>query len=167
MDKHTDHLEYRDNHNRFNKLYRYIIYYVYHGLPFGRNSPAIDAAPTAGAPDHDIAGNTRPYDVTGVGADGSGNLIDIGAYEETPPHIVSITPMDGSPTSAASVRYLLVFSEPMSGLSAGEFNVLHSGDTADASVTDISGYGYEWIITVSTGTGKGRCNWRRISIPPW
>jgi len=46
-------------------------------------SPCIDTAGTTGPPT-DIEGNPRPYDVPGIGRDGTGDEFDMGAYEYIP-----------------------------------------------------------------------------------
>lgn len=48
-------------------------------------SPAVDVGTSVNAPTNDLDGNPRPYDVLGMGSDGSGTEYDIGCYEVIPP----------------------------------------------------------------------------------
>ncbi len=57
-------------------------------------------------------------------------------------------------TNAASVSFLVTFSEPVSGVDTSDFSLTTSGVTG-ASITSISGSGSTRNVSVSTGSGDG------------
>ncbi|MBK8900650.1 MAG: hypothetical protein IPM53_05690 [Anaerolineaceae bacterium] len=75
--------------------------------------------------------------------------------DTTPPTVVSVTRLDPSPTNAASVRFLVTFSEAVSGQDVSNFHVEASGMTG-ASITQMSNCpGATCTITVGVGSGSG------------
>ncbi|GIV69775.1 CSLREA domain-containing protein [Caldilinea sp.] len=128
-------------------------------FPLNAGSPAIDqgdniACALAPVNNESLNGVTRPVD-----GDGDASAVcDIGAYEApdaTPPTIVSITRADPSPTNAASVNFLVTFSEEVTGVDAGDFRLTTTGSIAGVSVTGVSGAGATRTVTVGTGAGNG------------
>jgi hypothetical protein len=84
---------------------------------------------------------------------------DVGAVEldDTIPTVISVTRLDPSPTSAASVRFAVTFSEAVSGVDApSDFALVQSG-ISNAATTDIAATSNRavYTVTVSTGTGNG------------
>ncbi len=77
------------------------------------------------------------------------------------PTVTSIVRLDASPTSAASVRFRVTFSEAVTGVDTGDFSLTVSGITG-AAVTEVSGAGEVYTVTVSTGSGSGTL---RLDIP--
>jgi Tol biopolymer transport system component len=75
--------------------------------------------------------------------------------DNTAPTVVSITRADPNPTSAASVRFTVTFSEPVTGVDASDFALTTTGSLSGMSVTSVSGSGNTYSVTVSTGTGTG------------
>ncbi len=106
---------------------------------------------------------------TGVSADGS---IIVG-FGESPsghvegwlaelpdtiaPTIDSVIRADPDPTSAVSVDFTVTFSEAVTGADTGDFAVDAGGGkvVVDAWVTDVSGSGDTYTVTVDTGEGNG------------
>ncbi|MGB9740118.1 choice-of-anchor Q domain-containing protein, partial [Chloroflexus sp.] len=112
----------------------------------------------------DISGTASIYDAAGnllTGlpyTDGQFYTID-----KTPPTVDSILRADPNPTNAESVRFLVSFSEDVSGVETADFTVtIISGDIYGASVSEISGPGMTYTVTVSTGTGPGVL---RLDVP--
>jgi len=123
-------------------------------------SEAINAASDC----QDLNGNTVSTDQRGV-LRPQGGACDAGAYERddnTPPTVSSITRADPNPTSAASVQFIVTFSEVVTGVDAGDFSLATTGSIAGAGVTGVSGSGSVYTVTVSTGTGSGTL---RLDIP--
>lgn len=91
----------------------------------------------------------------GLGA-GNGNFTAGLEYmvDKSIPTVASILRVDPNPTAAASVRFTVNFSEPVSGVDAGDFSLTADGITG-ASVTDVSGSESAYTATVNTGTGNG------------
>lgn len=86
-----------------------------------------------------------------------GSHCDIGSYEQgdiLPPQVVSITRFDPNPTTAASVRFTVTFSEAATGVDSSDFNLTLSGVTG-ASISAVSGSGLSYTVTVSTGSDTG------------
>jgi predicted outer membrane repeat protein len=78
------------------------------------------------------------------------------------PTVVSILRADPNPTNAASVSFIVTFSEAVSGVDTGDFSVFTSGTISGSSVTNVSGTGVSYTVTVNTGTGSGTL---RLDIP--
>ena len=72
----------------------------------------------------------------------------------TPPTVVSVTRLDPSPTSAATIRFLVTFSESVGGLDSSNFPVTAVGITG-AAVTNMNCPNATCTITVGTGAGNG------------
>lgn len=92
----------------------------------------------------------------GVGA-GNGNFTTGGMYI-VDKNIVSVTgilKLDTSPTMSNSVRYAVDFSEPVTGVDATDFAFTLTGSLANVAITDVSGSGAAYIVTVNTGAGDG------------
>lgn len=121
-------------------------------LPLNGGSLAINAAndaKCAAAPINNASQNglSRPQ----------GAHCDIGSYEAdvTPPVVVSIVRADPNPTNAATVHFTVTFSEPVYGVTIGDFVLIHTG-ISGAIVSAVSNdTGSTWTVTVGTGTGLG------------
>ncbi len=70
------------------------------------------------------------------------------------PFVTSSLRADLSPTAAGSVRFLVAFSEPVSGVDPADFVLAVSG-LNDASVSAVTGADLAYVVTVSTGSGNG------------
>ena len=75
----------------------------------------------------------------------------------TPPMVLSITRADASPSLLSSVRYTVIFSEPVTGVDKTDFSLLTTG-LSGTSVTIVSGTPTTYTVTASTGTGNGTLN---------
>ena len=120
-------------------------------------SPSINAGDNAAVPPGvttDLEGKPRIQNGT----------VDMGAYEydDTPPTVVSITRADPNPTNAASVNFIVTFTEAVTGVGVADFALTLTGGISGASVTGVSGSGAVYTVTVSTGTGNGTL---RLDIP--
>ena len=73
----------------------------------------------------------------------------------TPPTVAFVTMVDPSPTSAASVQYIVTFSESVTGVDADDFDFTLTDGVSGAAVSGISGSGATRTVTVNTGTGNG------------
>jgi hypothetical protein len=136
------------------------------------NSPAIDAGNNAAVPTGvttDLDNNPRFVNVPTVPDTGSGAppIVDMGAYEAqaqdtTAPTVISILRTDPNPTSAASVRYTVTFSEGVAGVDAADFVLTKTGSIAGASIVSVTGSGTTYTVTVNTGSGDGSL---RLDVP--
>jgi hypothetical protein len=94
----------------------------------------------------------------GINEDYQGNAPDLGAVEspfDRAPSVRSILRTDQNPTSAASVKFTVKFSESVSGVDAGDFAPSTSGGLTGASVTEVSGAGAEYTGSIDTGSQDG------------
>jgi len=74
------------------------------------------------------------------------------------PTVVSIQPLCGGGgcyPSASTITFSVTFSEIVTGVNADDFSLSVSGGISGASVTDVSGSGNSYIVSVNTGTGDG------------
>ncbi|MCL4275952.1 MAG: PD40 domain-containing protein [Anaerolineales bacterium] len=99
----------------------------------------------------DMANN--PLGGAGVG---NGNFTTGEPYAvvKNVPAVTSVLRADPDPTAAASVRFVVTFSEPVSGVDVGDFTLGVSG-IAGASVMDVTGAETVYTVTVNTGAGDG------------
>jgi hypothetical protein len=68
--------------------------------------------------------------------------------------VVSITRADDDPTNALSVDFTATFSEEVSPVGPDDFTLATTGVT-DAEITDVTGSGDTYSVTVDTGSGDG------------
>ena len=93
-----------------------------------------------------------PLAGTGVG---NGNFDgDPYTLDKTPPAVVSILRADPDPSSAASLRYAVTFSESVTGVDKTDFGLNVSGLTG-AAISAVSGSGMAYTVSVLPGTGAG------------
>jgi hypothetical protein len=90
---------------------------------------------------------------------GGGNLtLNIVTGDNIPPIVTSVARASADPTSASSVAFQVVFSEPVTGVGTeapfNDFALLTSGVTG-ASISSVSGSGATYTVTVNTGSGNG------------
>jgi predicted outer membrane repeat protein len=83
-------------------------------------------------------------------------------YDTTAPGVTAITRADPNPTNAASVNFIVTFTEAVTGVGVADFALTLTGGISGASVTGVSGSGAVYTVTVSTGTGNGTL---RLDIP--
>ena len=77
-----------------------------------------------------------------------------GCNDTTPPTVTSIARASTNPSAAASVDFTVTFSESVTGVNAADFSITQSGLTGTA-ITNVSGSGSVYTVTVSPGTGSG------------
>ncbi|MFZ5820839.1 MAG: S-layer homology domain-containing protein, partial [Chloroflexota bacterium] len=78
------------------------------------------------------------------------------------PLVQAITCASANPTSAASVDFTVTFSENVTGVDAGDFDVTVGGHLLWANVIAVNGSGSSYTVTVSTGKGDGTL---RLDVP--
>jgi len=107
-----------------------------------------------------------PLGGTGVGNGGytSGQVY---AVDKTPPTVASITRATSSPTTAASVSFVVTFSEAVTGVDPADFALTTTGLTG-ASVASVLGCpvmtpSTSCVVNVTTGTATG-CASARLDL---
>ena len=109
---------------------------------------------TAGSAPGGGGGGAKRYNSgTGNGGAGAGGKVVITYVDTTAPTVSSIAPTT-TPTNAASMTFLVTFSESVTGVAAGNFSLTTTGVTG-TSIGTISGSGNTRTVTVNTGTGDG------------
>ncbi len=116
-----------------------------------------------------------PYEISGLSAgehtfsvratDAAGNVSTATftwTVDLTAPEVVSITRLGEELTNAATVQFLVTFSEPVNGVDSADFEITVSGSITGASITGITGTGATRTVTVNTGSGDGTL---RLDIP--
>ncbi|NUM43349.1 MAG: PD40 domain-containing protein [Anaerolineales bacterium] len=78
------------------------------------------------------------------------------------PVVVSITRLDANPTNAVHVDFAITFSESVTGVELNDFTLFTTGSLLDPTMTDLSGGGAVYTLTVETGTGNGTL---RLDVP--
>jgi hypothetical protein len=76
--------------------------------------------------------------------------------DRTAPTVPSILRLDPDPSAEPEVDYAVTFSEPVTGVDAADFEVVGFAGNSGASVSNVSGSGDSYVVTVQTGTGGGR-----------
>jgi len=115
------------------------------------SSPAIDTGDNISCAGEDQRGYPRPLD----GDDDTTSTCDIGAFEYSPHLIVvSIKRVDVNPTDAVYVDYLVRFSTSVNNVESSDFALTTTGVTG-SSITNVSGSGEMYTVTVDTGSGNG------------
>jgi hypothetical protein len=93
----------------------------------------------------DLAGNTNTASTS------TDNTV---AWDVTAPSVSSIT--DGtSPTNAASLNFTVTFSEAVTGVDSSDFSVTTTSGISGAAVTNVTGSGASYTVSVNTGSGDG------------
>jgi hypothetical protein len=86
---------------------------------------------------------------------GGGELFEISGCTDGCPVVSSSVRADPDPTSAQTLHYTVTFSESVTGVDATDFALTPTGTVAGATVTNVSGSGAVYTVTVDRGTGTG------------
>jgi hypothetical protein len=135
-------------------------------------------ATAAGAISSTISGSGATYTITVTGVTGDGtlglNLSEAGGIadlagnglsdvlvtgqtytvDNTVPTVVSINRHSSSPTNATSLQFDVTFSEPVTGVDAGDFRVATT-DTAAGAIFTVIGSGSSYTVMVTGVSGDG------------
>jgi hypothetical protein len=86
-----------------------------------------------------------------------GSAVDIGAVEVqiATANVVSSVRASPNLTNVASVDFTVTFSAPVTGITTANFETFITGGISGASVTNVSGSGTTYTVTVNTGSGDG------------
>lgn len=105
--------------------------------------------------DNDSILNMTSIPLGGLGA-GNANFSSGETYiiNKNAPFVTSILRADPSPTAAESVRFLVAFSEPVSGVDSADF-VLSTSGLSEAGISSVIGFDANYVVTVKTGNGDG------------
>lgn len=75
--------------------------------------------------------------------------------ETIPPMVISSALGNASLTNAASVNFIVTFSEAVNGVDKYDFSLTVSGGISGAAVKSVAGTGVTRIVSVNTGAGSG------------
>ena len=109
----------------------------------------------------DVADNDTILDISGnpLGGIGAGN----GSFTTGPllvidksvPIVTGIQRTDPNPTASDTIHFSVTFSETVNGVDAGDFALIPTGGIAGLTLTEVSGSGSQYGVTVNTGAGEG------------
>lgn len=71
------------------------------------------------------------------------------------PYVQTTKPAGPTPTNAGQISFLVNFSEAVTGVSADDFALTTSGGVQGAAVSNVTGTGANYTVTVKSGTGNG------------
>ncbi|MBE0683700.1 MAG: PD40 domain-containing protein [Anaerolineales bacterium] len=101
----------------------------------------------------------KDFSLNPLGGAGAGNggftAGEIYKVDKNVVAVASILRLDPSPSPAASVRFAVNFSEPVTGVDVSDFMPVTTGSMSGVTVTEVSGSGSIYTITVNTGAGEG------------
>jgi subtilisin-like proprotein convertase family protein len=75
--------------------------------------------------------------------------------DTTPPHVVSITRAQPTPTNVNPLTFNVKFSEYVTGVDATDFVLTTTGSITGASITGVKGGCDSYVVTVNPGNGAG------------
>src|SRR5262249_36629497 len=122
-------------------------------------------------------GNDNGISATvGIRGTGSGNVLQVSYNAASPyvgdgrailfsvPVVSSITRPHPDPTNDHDVRYQVVFSRAVTGVDIGDFAVTTTGVLTGPGVTDVTGSGSTYVVTVDTGDATGDNGTLRLDL---
>ena len=95
--------------------------------------------------------------LTATATDLSGNTSEFSlpkGIDFDPPTVFSISRVTANPTGLSSLIFYIQFTEDVTGVDTSDFTIASSGITG-ALITDVSGSGRDYFVTVDSGTGNG------------
>ena len=119
-------------------------------LDYGTTS-CTDTVTTAGSYTYRVVARYSGWSATS--ADAGPVVVTLG--DNPSPMVNHITRLDDSPTNAASVDFEVEFSENVTGVDAGDFDIATTGGISGATIDNVSGSGDTYTVSVGTGTGDG------------
>ncbi|HMO37002.1 MAG TPA: proprotein convertase P-domain-containing protein, partial [Gemmatales bacterium] len=82
--------------------------------------------------------------------------------DNTAPVVSSIVRAGSNPTNAATIEFIVTYSEAVVGVGVGSFSLSTAG-IAGASISSVSGSGTTYTVTVQTGSGDGTIQLNHLS----
>jgi hypothetical protein len=105
--------------------------------------------------DDDTVINQESIPLGGVNAmNGNFTSGETSTIDKISPSVLSSIRTNTNPSSANNINFTVAFSEPVNYVDAADFNLITAG-VIGASITNISGSGTTYTITVNTGSGNG------------
>ena len=114
--------------------------------PFNTTS-CVDSPPTSGSYGYRAVASAGSWTATSGGSSAV-------AFTFGGPVVESITPLDADPSSAATLRWTVVFSAAVTGVGMQDFALARGGTLSGGSVSSVTGSGASYTVTASTGTGR-------------
>ncbi len=125
-----------------------------HGASYGSKSGSTYTYTyTVQVTDGDGAATIAVSATDAAGNPGTGSNSTVLTVDKTVPTVVGIVRAGSTPTSAATVDYTVTFSEAVTGVAAGNFDV--TGTATGAAVSGVSGSGTTWTVSITTGGVDG------------
>ncbi len=121
----------------------------------GQQANAPSSAPSISADGSFIAYQSRASNLVSNDINGFQDIFVYHFFDNTPPAIRSIAALDNLITSAPSVSYRVVFSEPVQNVDEDDFQLFTSGTISGATIASISGGPAIYTVRLNTGSGSG------------
>ena len=132
------------------------------GLPITFNNPVRGTLSGAQATIQPSGTATATFTPTYAGAGSADAVVDSGTATASitiPTAVGSINRVQISPTNLASVQWAVTFTNPVTGVAAGNFSLVNGGLGGSPGITGVTAVGgtpaTSWTLTSSTGTGAG------------
>jgi hypothetical protein len=93
----------------------------------------------------DQAGNTLTFK----------DAVDVFSIDTANPVVLAMSRVEADLTNAGTVHWNVMFSEPVTGVSASNFLLFNGGLGGSPAITGVSGGGTTWTVSASTGSGAG------------
>jgi CSLREA domain-containing protein len=116
---------------------------------------------TASAPTTYSVGSDGSYTLYPWAKDATGHVSPVFgspanvSVDTSVPTVVSSVRANPNPSAAASVGFIVTFSESVTGVDSTDFRLTTSGSISGAMVSGVSGSGTTYTVTVNTGSGSG------------
>jgi len=135
------------------------------GLPITFSNPVLGTISGAQATVQPNGTATATFTANAVGAGHADATVDNGTatanitINRPTTTVTSINRSASTPTNAGSVAWTVVFTNPLSGLTASNFSLVNGGLGGTPAITAVSPVGgapvTNWTVTASTGAGDG------------
>lgn len=132
------------------------------GVPITFNNPVRGTLSGAQASIQSSGTATATLTANAVGAGSADAIVDgqpVTAPITIQASVGAINRLQASPTNASSVQWTVTFSAAVSGVAAGNFNLVNSGLGGVPGITSVTPVGgtpaTTWTVTASTGSGSG------------
>src|SRR5262249_5123017 len=132
------------------------------GLPITFNNPVRGTLSGAQVTIQPSGTATATFTPTYAGAGSAGATVDSGTATASitiPTAVGSINRVQTTPTNLASVQWTVTFTNPVTGVAAGNFTLVNGGLGGSPAITGVTAVGAtpatSWTVTASTGSGTG------------
>jgi hypothetical protein len=95
----------------------------------------------------------RSRDAAGNERVSANSTFKTAVIDVVPPTVQSVNRVGASPTNAGSASWTVTFSEPVTGVDAGDLALV--GSVTGAVISSVTGSGSQYVVAAGTGSGNG------------